>query len=265
MPTRAEELFRSGDLDGCAKELQNEVRQKPADAKLRVFLSQLLMVTGQWDRAVTQLSVVAEMDSQALPMAHAYRSAIQCELLRREVFAGKRSPLVFGDPEPWIAPLLQALTLDGEGHHAKAAELRAQALEAAPATGGKLNGKSFEWLADADSRFGPMFEVLLNGSYYWVPVSRIRSVKFEAPSDVRDFVWISATFTWSNEGEAMGLVPVRYPGTESVEDAGLRLSRATGWKEVAPGNFHGQGQRILTSDSDELGLLQVREIEFASN
>src|SRR6201991_95579 len=128
--SKAEDSFRAGRLAASLEELQAEVRQKPADAKLRIFLAQLLMMVGQWDRAVTQLKVIGDMDASALPMARAYRAAIDCELLRAQVFAGKRSPLLFGDPEPWIANLLKALTLDGEGRAADAATLRAEAMEA---------------------------------------------------------------------------------------------------------------------------------------
>ena len=100
--------FAGGDLAGCLAQLQNDVRRQPAEGKLRVFLAQLLMVTGDWNRALTQLAVAGELDSQALPMLHAYGAAIQCEGLRAQVFAGVRSPLVFGEPLPWIAGLLQA-------------------------------------------------------------------------------------------------------------------------------------------------------------
>jgi len=78
----AEELFRAGDLKGCLAELQSEVRKRPADPKLRIFLAQLLMVTGDWDLAVNQLGVSAELDAAALPMKHTYTAAIQCEKLR---------------------------------------------------------------------------------------------------------------------------------------------------------------------------------------
>src|SRR5947207_2952956 len=111
----AEELFRAGDLKGCLAELQSEVRRRPADPKLRIFLAQLLMITGDWDRAVNQLSVTAELDASALPMKHTYTAAIQCERLRAAVFAGERSPLVLGDPPAWIALLLQALVVNGQG------------------------------------------------------------------------------------------------------------------------------------------------------
>src|SRR5476651_969299 len=96
---QAEESFRTGDLAGCLKELQSEIRQNSADIKRRIFLAQLLMILGQWDRAVTQLNVIGEMDSSALPMSRAYRSAVECEMFRSQVFAGDRSPLIFGDPE----------------------------------------------------------------------------------------------------------------------------------------------------------------------
>jgi type VI secretion system protein ImpE len=259
---KAEDSFRAGRLAASLEELQAEVRQKPADAKLRIFLAQLLMMVGQWDRAVTQLAVIAEMDAAALPMARAYRSAIDCELLRAEVFAGRRSPLLFGEPEPWIAGMLKALVLDGEGRAADAASLRAEACEAAPASAGKLNGQPFEWVADGDSRLGPIFEVLLNGAYYWVPAHHVQQVRFEAPSDARDLIWLPAQFLWTNEGEAVGFVPTRYPGSEKSEDDAIRMSRKTEWRELAENSFAGLGQRLLATESGEFPLLEVRDIAF---
>jgi type VI secretion system protein ImpE len=259
---KAEDSFRAGRLTANLEELQAEVRQKPADVKLRIFLAQLLMMVGQWDRAVTQLSVIGEMDASALPMARAYRSAIDCELLRVEVFAGRRSPLLFGDPEPWIAGMLKALSLDGEGRAADAAKLRAEAYESAPTSAGKLNGEAFEWLADGDSRIGPMFEVLLNGAYYWVPAHRVQQIKLDPPSDARDLIWMPAQFTWSNAGEAVGFIPTRYAGSEASADDAIRMSRKTEWRELAESSFAGLGQRLLATDAGEYPLLEVREILF---
>jgi type VI secretion system protein ImpE len=236
------------------------VRRQPADGKLRVFLAQLLMVSGDWERAVTQLSVAAELDAGALPMLHAYSAAIQCERLRADVFQGKRSPLVFGEPLPWIAALLQALAVEADGKLAQAAELRTDALASAATTAGTLNGAAFEWVADADSRLGPVLEVLLNGAYYWVPFERIQRVVVEAPEDARDLVWAPAQFTWANGGEAMGLLPVRYPGSEHSEDDAIRLARKTEWQALGGEQYAGLGQRVISSDADEVGLLEVREL-----
>ena len=258
----AEGAFRAGDVSGALAQLSLEVRQRPQEAKLRVFLAQLLMMQGQWDRVLTQLQVLADLDAGALPMVHAYRSAVQCEQFRAEVFAGRRSPMIFGEPEPWQALLIQSLALEQQGQASQAAALRAQALEQAPATGGSINGDAFEWLADADSRLGPVFEVLLNGAYYWVPVHRVRSIKIEAPSDIRDFVWLPATFIWSNGGEAIGLIPTRYPGSERSEDRLVQMGRKTEWVELAPNQHAGSGQRELATDSADYGLLDVREVQL---
>jgi len=258
--SKSEELFGAGDLAGCIVELQSEVRRQPADSKLRVFLAQLLMLTGDWERALNQLSVAADLDAGALPMKHAYSAAIQCERLRADVFAGRRSPLVFGEPLPWIASLLQALALDADGKASEAASVRSAALEQAAPTAGTINGAPCEWIADADSRLGPILEVLLNGAYYWVPFERIQSVSIEAPSDARDLVWVPAQFTWSNGGEAMGMLPVRYPGSERSDDAAIRMSRKTEWRALGGEQYAGLGQRVLTSDSEELGVLEIRQI-----
>jgi len=252
----ARALFAAGDLAGCLAQLQSDVRRQPADGKLRVFLAQLLMVSGEWERALTQLGVAAELDAGALPMLHAYSAAIQCERLRAQVFAGARSPLVLGEPLPWIAALLQAMTLSG----AQAAALRADALGRAEAIAGSLNGAPFEWLADADSRLGPVLEVFLNGAYYWAPFERIQRIVIEAPADIRDLVWIPAQLTWANGGEAMGLIPVRYPGSELDRDDTIRLARKTQWQPLGDSQYFGFGQRILSSDSQEIGLLDVREL-----
>lgn len=259
----AEALFRAGDLARCLEALQAQVRRSPADPKPRVFLAQVLMVLGQWDRAVTQLKVVAEMDSQALPMAHAYGAAIQCERLREAVFAGQRSPLVFGDPEGWIALLLQSLALLAGGRAAEADRLRVQAFDAAPAASGSLNGESFEWIADADSRLGPVLELFLNGAYYWVPFHRLQRLTIDPPADVRDLVWLPAQLTWNNGGEAVGFVPTRYAGSERAQDSALQLARRTEWSAVGEDAYAGTGQRILATSAAEVALLDVRELVLA--
>jgi len=260
----AEELFRAGQLAACLAELQSEVRRRPEDTKLRVFLAQLLMITGEWDRALNQLAVAAELDAGALPMKHTYTAAIQCERLRAGVFAGERSPLVLGEPPQWIASMLESLRLQAQGRSSEASEMRARGLDEAPATAGTLNGSPFEWIADADTRLGPVLEVLLNGSYYWAPFERIQRIVFEKPADARDLIWLPAQFTWSNGGEALGLVPVRYPGSEADANDAIRLSRQTQWTELAPETFAGLGQRVLATSGEELGILEVREVNLNS-
>jgi len=141
--------------------------------------------------------------------------------------------------------------------------LRVQAFSAAPATPGSANGQPFEWIADADSRLGPILEVILEGKYYWVPFCRIRKIVMEKPSDLRDLVWKPAVFVWTNGGEASGHIPTRYPGTESSADSQLRLARRTDWTEGAGDYCLGLGQRILATDAAEWPLLECQTIELS--
>src|SRR6185436_10184011 len=136
----AERAVREGDLDGALRALQDQVRAKPADADLRVFLFQLLCVLGQWERALTQLNVAADLDPKTLAMAQMYREAIACEKFRAEVFAGTRSPVVFGEPEEWMALLVESLLAAGAARAGQARELRERAFEMAPASSGTLDG-----------------------------------------------------------------------------------------------------------------------------
>src|SRR5262245_13034867 len=256
----AEESLQQGNLEQALAQLQDRVRKNPADAKLRIFLFQLLAVLGQWERALTQLKVAGDLDAATLPMVQTYREAIACEALRHEVFAGTRAPLVMGEPERWIALALEALRAAASGNQTQAAELRAEAFDLAPAVAGTLDGNAFEWIADADMRIGPFLELVMNGKYYWAPFHRISHVAIEAPVDLRDLVWTPAQLTFANGGQSVGLIPTRYPNTTDQTDGPLRLARRTNWSEVADGVFEGLGQRVLATDVDEYPLLEVREI-----
>ena len=127
---------------------------------------------------------------------------------------------------------------------------------------GSVNGEAFEWLADADPRLGPLLEAIINGKYYWVPLYRIRTITIEEPSDLRDFVWTAVQFTWTNDGEAVGFIPTRYPGSENSENHLIRLARQSDWLEQ--GNVQiGIGQRLLATETTDYPLLDIRSIEFA--
>jgi type VI secretion system protein ImpE len=262
MTAGARELLRQGDVLAAVKALQAQVRAEPAKSEHRVFLFQLLCVKGEWERALTQLAVAGDMDAGTLGMVHVYREAVRAEAFRGEVFAGRKMPLVFGDPEQWIALLLEALKLTAAGEFAKGQELRDRAFELAPAGEGSVNGQPFEWLADADVRLGPTLEAIVNGRYYWIPWQRISELRIEEPQDLRDLIWLPAQVKWTNGGEAVALLPARYPGSEFSSDSAIRLGRRTEWVAQGHGVEFGLGQRMLATDSDEFPLMDVRTIHF---
>ena len=259
----AEESVRAGRLDEALADLQAQVRKQPADPRLRIFLFQLLCVLGQWERALNQLKVAAEMDPNSATMMATYKEVLRCEMLRAEVFAGKQSPLLFGKPDEWMALLLEALRLTGQGKFEEAAPLRERAFDAAPTTPGSVDGQAFEWIGDADLRIGPMLEAIVNGRYYWIPFNRLSEINIEKPVDLRDVAWMPVTLTLANGGETVALVPTRYPGTEAAGNPALAMARGTEWIEKPGGTQVGLGQRLLATDQGEYALMDVRVIALS--
>jgi type VI secretion system protein ImpE len=257
----AQQSLREGRLEEALAELQAQVRKEPGNAQHRVFLFQLLAVLGRWDRSLTQLESVGQLDPKAMAMVGTYRQAIGAEASRAAVFAGQARPPLVGEPEEWMAWLIEALRLTATGDHAGAAELRAKAFEAAPAMPGEVDGTGFSWIGDADARLGPMLEVIVNGRYSWVPFQRIRAMRLEAPIDLRDLVWMPAFLTLETGAEVPALIPSRYAGTESRDDS-LRLCRRTDWTELGPECWVGSGQRMFASDRGEHPLMDVRCIRL---
>jgi type VI secretion system protein ImpE len=256
----AERFVHDGNLQAALQELQEQIRNRPEDSHHRTFLFQLLAILGQWQRALNQLDVLSNLETSTWPMVQLYREAIRCEVLRAEIFAGQRKPLIFGEPPRWLALLLESLRLTAEGQYTQALSLRDQAFDMASESSGTIDDQPFNWIADADTRLGPVLEIILNGRYYWAPFQQIRTISIPQITDLRDLVWLPAQFTWINEGQAYGLIPTRYPNSETAKDPSIQLARKTEWLQLADGVYQGLGQRMLVTDQDEYPLLDIRKI-----
>jgi len=187
---------------------------------------------------------------------------VRAEVFRAEVFAGRKQPSFLGEPPAWAGLLLESLKLLAEGHVDKAESMRGDALESAPASEGTVDGHAFEWIADADSRLGPVCEAIVDGKYVWIPFANMVRLTIEPPADLRDFVWSAAHMQLVNGGETVALVPSRYPGSEASADAAIRLARKTEWRELAGDTFVGLGQRMWATDAGEYPMLDTREIKL---
>lgn len=262
MTNLAEIKLAEGHLPEALKLLQDQVRANPADVKHRIFLFQILSVMGNWDRAFSQLSVCRELDALTLPMVQTYQEVIRCELLRSRVFRGETTPLIFGQPEQWLALLIESLKLAANANYAESLALRDQAFELAPSISGVINGENFPWIADSDTRLGPVFELIINGKYYWAPSANIAEIKLDPPIDLRDLVWLPAQLTWVNGGASAAFIPSRYPGTELSDNADLLMGRKTEWLEEFPGHAFGLGQKIFATQEKEYPLFEIRDINF---
>ena len=254
------EELRQGNVQQALGQLKQDVRKAPRDGRLRTFLFQLFCITGEWDRALTQLTVAGNSTQRRRPWSKPTARSSAVRSCATRCSAASAPPTVLGDPGTWLPLLIEATRLLATGRATEAATLRDQAFDAAPLSGGSVNDTPCEWIADADPRLGPVCEAVIEGRYVWVPYERIKAIQFEPPADLRDQVWMPARFTWGNDGEVVGFIPSRYPGSAGSPDPAIALARRTEWLEEADGWQLPLGQRMLVSDTEETALLDIRSL-----
>jgi type VI secretion system protein ImpE len=263
-PSTWEEALRSGDLSGALAAVKQGIRGNPSDADLRLVLLHLALLDGDWDGALKQLKLYGELssDENSQLLVLTLSSLIESEEQRRAVLSGEREPLIFAEPPAWVGGLAQMNRHLAAGEFEAAAGCRERVAEEAPAIPGTVDGTRFDWLGDTDWRFCAVLEAVIGGSYYWLPIERLRRITLSEPKGLRDLVWCPVNFQFTNEGESPGFIPVRYPGSEDSENRDLALARGTVWDEAAPGIVLAKGQRVLTDGDHDYSLLDVRRIEF---
>jgi type VI secretion system protein ImpE len=233
----AQQLFKAGKLTEAIPALNSYLRDKPSDVRSRTFLFELLCFAGDYDRAEKQLNILQEESSQDSMFGMLlYRAALAAERTRQEMFTEKTFPQM-----PAETKLAEPLK-------------------------GKLNGKEFSSLADADPRVGEKLEVFAAGDYLWISYSDIASIHIEPPQKLRDLIWVPAkvvagpAFRSRELGEV--LLPALSPLSWQHPDDDVRLGRATEWcvdesDEEAP-----YGLKNLLVDGEEFPFLEIRDLEI---
>lgn len=258
--SNADTLLSSGDIDGARAHLMDEVRASPANWEARSFLFQIFALQGDWERAEKQLDTLAKLDPEAQMLAVAYRQCIAAER-DREAFLKGETPFQSRWEMPWLEKLGQALQTSGT-NQAAASQLRSEAFDEAPTSAGTVDGRSFDWIADADQRFGPTLETMIAGKYSLMPIEALETLTISAPVDLRDTIWGQAQFGLRDGARVAGFVCVRYPNSHLSEDADVVRGVATDWRDEG-GIEVGTGHRLMVfSDGSEHPLMSLRSLTF---
>ncbi len=232
----AQELFKAGKLTEAISALTSQLRDNPADQRSRTFLFELLCFAGDYDRADKQLNILEQEGSKDSFLGTLlYKSALNAERTRQQMFETKNFPktLVNG---------------------------------ASPAVTGKLNGKPFKSLSDADMRIGDKLEIFAAGDYMWISLRDIAAIRMEPPQRLRDLLWAPAklitgpTFRSRDLGEIF--VPVISPLSWQHPDDEVRLGRVTEWCEEENGEIAPFGLKNLLVDDEEFPVLEIRELQI---
>lgn len=196
------------------------------------------------------------------------------------------APASFGPAAPqWLSTLWNALRAQQSGDLATADSLRLAAFAQAPDSAGEVlcsvshadagsategaagattasawGTTTFTWLADTDSRLGPVLEVIVQGRYVWLPFCHIQSLEVQGPRSVRDLLWLPATLTLHTGEDYACFVPGRYAGSEQMQTDALLLGRETHWHNVGETGVVALGQKTFTCDGGDVPLYDVRRL-----
>ncbi|TDR33055.1 type VI secretion system accessory protein TagJ [Hydromonas duriensis] len=258
-------LLNGQTLEEAFNAAEQDVKKHPSSTNKRFLLFQLMIVMGQWKRALQQLQTLAKLDESLAPMARIYGDLIRAEVQRGKVFAGESLPHFLQEPPDWSAGVVQAMGLSAQSRWDDADEVRQTTFAQIPDYAGTFttdNGEhSFDWWIDSDSRIGPMFEVIVKGQYMWLALETVQSVELSAPDDLRDLVWGIAHFTLRDGTNFPAFMPCRYPLSEQGDDA-TRLARATTWQDNGETTTSALGQRVWACSNGDVSMLDARRIEF---
>lgn len=257
----ADELLKAGDLDGARAALVETLRKSPQDIQARMFFFQLLAIAGEWDKAQSQLRTLAQLSPEAQMLSAVYNQVIEAERARASAFEGRGAFNVLVASSAWVEDLARSLDAFARGQPQEGERLREQAFEAAIDTPGDLDGRPFQWIADADARLGPCFEAVVSGRWGLIPFEAVSVVTASGPRDLRDLIWLPIELTLRSGQSAAGFLMTRYWSSER-EAAELKLCRATHWRDT-PAGPQGLGQRVFALDGEEeVDALSLRRLQM---
>ncbi|SPB15128.1 virulence protein, SciE type [Caballeronia novacaledonica] len=245
------------------QEAEAKIRAQPASAAHRWALFQLLCMTGDWTRAIQQLQLWAKLGKEQDRMAQVFRDLIRAECWRAKVMTGEERPSFVLEPPAWVEGLAEALRLSAEGRIDEADATREAALDAAPLTVARTPQGIAEWVADSDSRLGPVFEIVTAGHYRWVPFADIATWHVTPPSALIDLVWAPCVLTLVDGSIVRGFVPARYAGSESGSDA-IRRGRETLWRESGRTGVIALGRKTWATAQGDFGVFDWLLADFGA-
>ena len=259
----ASDFFKAGKLQDAIDAQLKEVKAAPADHGKRLFLFELLSFAGDLDRARRQIDAVNYGEMERDTAVLAYRKILDSEQARRRLFSEGLTPQFLAPPPEHVQLRLEAVNRLREGRPTEAAEVLARAAAATPAVPGKLNGKAFNSLRDADDLLAGILEVFSQGNYFWLPLEQIDTVSMNAPKYPRDLLWAPAHLE-VREGPAGDVfLPALYAGSHEHQDNQVKLGRSTDWKSAEGGPVLGAGLRTFLVDDDATTLLEWRQLEIS--
>jgi type VI secretion system protein ImpE len=226
----ASELFHAGKLSEAIATQIARVKSQPTDQAARLFLFELLVFTGDLDKARKQLDVLKYDDPRHSAAIEQYRNALESETKRRAVLAGTASPKWLTAVPEHVSLRLEAVHALANGHADKARTLLDSANASTPLIRGAVDGVEFHGLSDNDERFGTVLEVFgSGGTYAWIPLEQVSTLTMNPPASPRDILFRPAQLTLLDGVSGDILLPGLYPNSHLSNDEEVKIGRITDW------------------------------------
>ena len=240
------------------------VRKAPTDLNARVLLAEILVFTGNLERADVLLDAASTIDPSTAVVVAEFRQLIRADMARRQLFRDGRVPELLSDPTEVQRLQLAALVALRAGDAAEATKNAAAAEAARPHTPGLHNDSPMDDFRDADDLLAGTFEVLTTtGKYFWIPTERVVTAEFHPPKRPRDLIWRRGSMSVAEGPDGEVYIPAIYAGGEATTDM-LKLGRETDWTDPDAGPVRGIGQRVLLCGEDDLAIMDLGTLRFGT-
>lgn len=248
-------------LDEALEEVKAYLKARPSDQEARHLYIDLLVLSGEYERADNQCSLAATLSPDATMGFALLRNELRAMAAREAWFASGAVPEFPQGPSQLDQLALRLGIAHREGN---ARDARA-ALDALENLRGEhpliWNGKAISDFRDLDDRIPHALEVIMTGgAYLWIDFAKIAALSIEPIARPRDLAFRRAELSLIDGAAASVLLPAVYHGTG--KDAKLRLGRETEWIEEATGITTGRGQRCFLAGDELVSFHDTHSLEI---
>lgn len=263
-------LFREGKLADAVAAANAAVRKSTTDLGARILLAELLVFTGNLERADVILDACGDLDPTVAIVVAEFRQLVRGEVARRQLFRDGRLPEFLGEPNAAQRASLAALVALRDGDAAGAGRLaaEAEAVRVHPVgthlQGGGAHG-AFDDIRDADDLLAASFEVITTtGKYFWIAPERVQFLEFHPAKRPRDLVWRRATMQVASGPDGDVYIPALYPvdAADATVTEALRLGRETDWRQAEGGPTRGVGAATWLVGEEAETLMELATLTF---
>lgn len=260
----ARDLINAGKLAEARQLLVEGVRSSPSDAAMRTILFQVLILFGEWDKALKQADILSAQNVRSDIGVQVYKNLIAAERERSEVSGAGRRPSFLPKAPPYTEVYFSALAAmdGGDIETAKADFAAADGMRAEIA--GTRNGTGFIGFSDTDSRLAFFLEAFVHERYVWIPLDSVRELVIDPPASLFDLIWAAGRVTAWDGLTLNCFFPVIYPGSNAHPDDRIKMGRMTDWQSLGGPFYRGQGQHVYQIGDEDVPILEIGEILFGA-